>query len=192
MFQVSQTGQSVYTATGPQQLLNDNQPLSKLDTTQDVSFQTLSILFNHEPPQPSSGTGYSQTLIYQFKHPYTYTPAIWMTWQNTSPAYPAAPGTGGNATTFFDFGDDTAAANVPGVGGTTGLALYARSQYNSDPTYGTNGTTGFYFAKADTQNVYIYFEKNGFITPYAPLYVIGTTANMRVYVFAEPATTSTY
>lgn len=190
-FQVSATGSSVETAQGPQQLLNDTWPLTKLDTTKTQSFQTISILFNHEPPQPDPVTLLSRTQIYQFAHGYNYVPAIWMEWQNKAPAYPALPGPGGHSTTFFDFGDDTANENIPGFGSTTGLAVYARIQYNADPTYGTASGTAYVFAIADATNITIYMEKVAFPVT-CPIFLIGTTVSIRMYAFVEPANTSTY
>lgn len=192
-FSVSANGTSVQTATGPSALLSMGTPLTKLDITRAESFQTLSILFNHEPPQPTTSAHDKDVQIYQFAHPYPGSiPAVWMNWQNTSPAYPARPTTSGaTATTFYDFGDESAAANISGVGNATSLSLFAQAVANP---YGT--TSGFFYVVVDTKNVTIYFRKTlnqtDQNTNVVPLYVIGVTANMRIYVFAEPATTSTY
>lgn len=194
-FQVSSSGKSVQTATGPDQLLTLNKPMSKLDVTNIISFQTLSILFNHEPPQPPSSPGYADVQLAQFAHGYTYIPSIWMTWQNHSPAYPGPPPVSGTATTFYDFGDETAAANIPGVGNATVLSLYAVVQYN-DGGLIRNNTDAFFYVVVDATNVTLYLRKavlestlSGSIVP---IFIIGTSVDMRLYVFAEPATTSTY
>lgn len=188
-FQVAANGSSVQTATGPQSLLNDAWPLTKLDTTKNESFQTISILFNREPHQPDPVMRYSTTLLYQFPHGYSYTPSVWMEWQNLAPSHPATPPAGGHATTFFDFGDDSASENIPTFGNTTGLALYASILYNADPTYGTAGSTAFLYVRADDTNVSIYLAKvsGPSAGPPAPIFIIGTTASVRLYVFAEPA-----
>lgn len=196
MFQVAANGQSVQTATGPQALLKETQPFTKLDVTKIESFQTIQILFNHEPTQPDPITGQAYTQLYQFAHGYTYIPRIWMEWQNLAPSYPAAPGPGGSATTFFTFGDDTASLDIPTFGNTTALSLFARALYNSDPTYGNASATAFLYVTVDVTNVTIFMGKVGqsFIIggPIPPVFVIGETANIRLYVFTEPATTSTY
>jgi hypothetical protein len=195
-FAVSSTGKSIQTALGPDQLLTFDQPLTKLDVTNTVSFQTLSILFNTESPQPPIiAPFYAEVQIYQFPHGYNYIPAIWMEWQNPAPAYPGAPGPGGTATTFFTFGDDSASANIPGVGLTSQLSQYALVQFN-DGGAPSGNTMGFFYLIVDEKNVTLYFRKNLIATTtggaLVPLFVIGTTVNMRIYVFTEPATTSTY
>lgn len=197
MLQVSATGRSVGTATGPQNLLNDSWPLIKLDTTVEESFQTISILFNHEPAQPDPGTFIMDTLLYSYPHPYTYAPSTWMEWQQPAPAYPAAPTSpGGSATTFPAFGDDSAASNGVNGGSATQLSLYADLAYYDASLGEGNYTTAILYTKADTKKVYIYMRKiglrpNGSGLP-QPIFVIGTSVNMRVYVLTEPGTTSTY
>jgi hypothetical protein len=193
-FSVSSNGSSVETAAGPQQLLANKRPLVKLDTTKTQSFQTISILFNHEPPQPSPSTFVSDTLIYQFAHGYNYIPTTWMAWQNPAPAYPGAPGSGGTATTFNAFGDDTAAYNIPSVGGATQLSLLADVAYN-DPGYGFTGnfSDAFLYMIVDATNVSIYVRKVANIATsggaIVPVYLVGVTVNLRVYVFVEPVLT---
>lgn len=194
-FAVSASGVNVQAAAGPKSLLSLNAPMTKLDTTNIVSFQTISLLFNHEPAQPTYGAP-TDTLLYQFAHGYTYIPAIWLTWQNPAPAYPAAPGVGATALRLNAFGDETAAFNIPGIGTATQLSIYADLMYN-DPVFGTgNFTDAFLYAVVDATNVSIYVRKVVLLQTSGgadlPIFIIGTTANMRVYVFTEPGTTSTY
>lgn len=192
-------GASVDTATGPQSLLNDQWPFTKLDVTKNESFQTIEILFNHEPPQPDPSTFISDTLLFQFAHTYNpVIPSTWMEWQNSSPSYPPPPSSpGGSATTFPAFGDDSAASNGLNGGTATQLSLYADLAYD-DAIFGVgNATMAFLYVKIDATNVSIYIRKEGLIPNSStflpePIFVIGTTVNMRVYVFTEPATTSTY
>lgn len=190
-FAVSSNGNSVQTAVGPAALLTIKAPMTKLDVTNLVSFQTISVLFNTEPPQPTVSVSTADVQLAQFPHGYSYIPAIWMAWQNSSPAYPPRPSSTGTATTFYDFGDDSAAADIPGVGNATQLSLYARVD-----SYPFGSTGAFFYVIVDATNVTLYLRK--FVLQGAsgggviPLYIIGTTANLRLYVFTEPATTSTY
>ena len=194
-FAVAANGQSVQTATGPQSLLTASKPLSKLDTTNIVSFQTISILFNNEPPQPTTSVPITDTLLYQFAHGYTYIPDVWMIWQNPAPAYPASPPAGGTATTFNAFGDETASGNI--ISSATQLSIYADVAYN-DPGYGFVGnfSDAFLYLIVDNTNVSIYMRKIANLETSAstviPVFVIGTTVNIRIYAFVEPGTTSTY
>lgn len=194
---VSSTGASIQTANGPQSLLSGKYPMTKLDTINLVSFQTIRILFNHEPPQPDLNAGFTDTLLYQFKHGYSYPPAIWMTWQNPSPAYPAPPtSVGASSTTFYDFGDETASSNIPAVGSTTQLSQFAELAY--DDQFGGTGnyTNAFLYCVVDATNVSIYVRKTWLQTDannnVRPIFLIGVFVNIRIDVFTEPATTSTY
>lgn len=199
MFQVAASGKSIETASGPQALLNDSQPLTKLDVTNGVSFQTLNILFNHEPPQPpNSSPWYTTTLLYQFKHGYTYTPADWMMWQNSSPTTPGNPGVGSSATTFYPFGDDTAGYDAKqAIAGTITSnpgTLMAQTVYNNSGSIVTT-TDALIYATVDSTYMYIYCMKRTQATiggSVIPLYLIGETINLRTYVFTEPSTTSSY
>lgn len=200
-FAVAANGQSVNTATGPQSLLSSAAPLSKLDVTNINSFQTVNILFNHEPPQPALPVGnFVDTQLLQFAHGYTYIPAVEMTWQNPSPSYPATPGAGSSATTFFEIGDETGSANIPGVNnsiisGTATRTPFASVFYNGGGI-SVQQTDAYFYIKVDATNVTLYIRKvivaASYTATYYPLYVIGESVNMRFYVFAEPGTTSTY
>lgn len=196
---VVQSGSNVQSATGTEILLNSKIPFTKLDTTNIISFQTISILFNNEPPQPVGLGGYTQTLIYQFSHGYSYIPSIWMMWQNDSPEFPAFPSSGNSATTFYAFGDDTSSAAaidlitgnsaVNDSGSVIGLVIYNNAGSLLETTW------AYLVATVDNKNVNIYVMKYASVViggNAIPLYLAGVTLNLRTYIFTEPATTSTY
>lgn len=69
---------SVNEASGPQILFSSQFPFTKLDSTNIVSFQLITVFFNNEPPNPDgSSSKYQRTLVYQFPHGYTYVPSSW-------------------------------------------------------------------------------------------------------------------
>lgn len=181
----------------PLQTIVGNNPYTKLDTQNIVSFQTISLLFNNEPDQPTlADEQNTDTLVYEFKHGYNYIPTIWLTWYNSSPEFPPDPDIGNTATTFFNFGDETANGNIPQLGEAESLSLIGYVNYN-DPIYGIEKfTTAFLYAKVKTNNIYIYIRKQALFSTsdntIVPIYLAGITLNMRCYVFTEPADTSTY
>lgn len=199
-FAVSNSGSSVQTAVGPQQLLSMNNPFTKLDTTKIISFQTIQLLFNTEPPQPpNTGPFYSNTLVYQFAHGYEYVPAIWMDWQNNSPAFPGDPGPSSSNMILYPNGDDSAGVNAYDaiVNNTIDIAnttLVALEQYNNAGS--TSGATqALLYTKVVGPNVNLYLMKQTIETvggSVIPLFLIGVILDIRIYVFTEPATTSTY
>lgn len=177
-----------------QQLVMDSKiPFTKLDTTKIGSFQTISILFNDEPPQsPSSSPYYTNTLLYQFAHGYNYIPGIWAEWQNSSPEFPADPSSpSASTTTFYAFGDDTSSLSLlKGEG--YGKLAYVR--YNDAGTVYTT-TLADLIVTVIGPNVYISVMKYTQDTiggSTIPLYLAGVTLDIRIYVFSEPSTTSTY
>lgn len=191
---VSTNTTSVSSAKGASVLIGQY-PFTKLDVTNIVSFQTISILFQNEPPQPLASPGFTDTLIYQFPHGYNYIPTVWMQWQQPEPLFPADPISSGlTSTTFYTFGDDTSSGNVIGV--STALSLYSQVKYNDSVLGVIVGTRGLFYVTVDTEKVSIYLRKvvvrQTFGNQVVPLDVQGTFCNMRVYVFTEPATTSTY
>lgn len=199
-FAVSASGSSVQEATGPQQLLSMNNPFTKLDTTNQSSFQTIQLLFNSEPPQPPSGSPfYSNTLVYQFPHPYNYVPATWLSWQNNSPAFPGDPGSGNSNMVLFPNGDDSAGVNAYdaielGQIDISNTTLVALEQYNDGGGVG-GATQALLYSKADADNINIYFMKQTIETvggSVIPLFIIGVILDIRVYVFTEPGSISTY
>lgn len=56
----------------------------KIDTTNVTGFQTLTMSIVNDPPEPA-GTGHKYTIIYQYKHGYTYLPAIETLFNITTP-----------------------------------------------------------------------------------------------------------
>jgi len=190
------SGSNIQEPTITNTIMNSKIPYTKLDTRNVVSFQTISLLFNHEPPQPTALGGYTQTLVYQFAHGYSYIPSIWMMWQNQSPEFPALPTSGNAATTYYPFGDDTTGVNAINVinNASTPQGQLAYVTYNSVGVY-ANTTNADLFATVDDTNVNIYLLKTSSETVggnVIPLYMAGVTLDIRCYVFTEPATTSSY
>lgn len=197
---VVKSGANIQNPTPQETILNSTQPFTKLDTQNIVSFQTISILFNSEPPQPPITAPFTtDTIIYQFEHGYTYVPSVWVQWQNQSPAFPDSPGTGASATTFYPFGDDTIGPKLLGLtqqGETNDVSTLAFVTFG----FGTGAaiaTGADLYVTIDDTNVYIHIVKTTieFVTGGSssiPLFLAGTTLNLRCYVFTEPASTSTY
>ena len=70
---VSSNNIDIRTANGPQVTFSTQYPFGKLDKTNNVSFQNISILFKNEPPIPPGtpgNTGPLKTLVYSFPHGY--------------------------------------------------------------------------------------------------------------------------
>ena len=77
---ISSNGVDVRSAKNSQLVFSDKYPFHKLDKTNSVSFQNIRLYFNNDTPNPS-GIGadiYNRTLVYQFKHGYSYIPATWL------------------------------------------------------------------------------------------------------------------
>ena len=166
----------------PLQTLVGSTPYTKLDTANIVSFQTIVILFDHEPTQPPAVAPYTvSTPIYQFAHGYSYISSIWAMWQNSSPESPDSPSSGNTASYFNAFGDD-ANTNI-------GYIVY------NDSGAITQMTKADLVITADNINVYIAVKKTTLATldlATVPLYLAGITLNLRIYCFTEPANTSSY
>lgn len=200
-FAVAANGSSVETAAGPQQLLNAENPFTKLDTTNIVSFQTIQLILNHEPPQaPATAPYFTDTVVYQFPHGYTYIPSVWMSWQfNSANPNPGNPPVSGSNTVSFPNGDDTGGelmyqATTGTVEGGTSATVLALEQYNSAGSV-SYATGAYLYVTVDATNVYIHILKQTIETvsgAIVPLFLIGYVINLRTYVFTEPATTSIY
>jgi hypothetical protein len=199
-FSVSSSGSRVQTALGPDSLLSIDKPLTKLDTTNKVSFQTISILFNREPPQPTASS-YTNTVLYKTEHGYkNYIPSTWMSWQNPAPSPTASPSVPGNhALRTFAFGDDTNSVELLGdihgaVPGIYEQTLIGEDIYNdAGILYLT--TIANLVLTADDTNIYLSVLKENVVPVLGvapPIHLAGITLNVRVYVFSEPATTSDY
>jgi hypothetical protein len=84
---VSSNNVDIRSASGPQVTFSTQYPFGKLDKTNNVSFQNISILFKNEPPNPAGtpgNTGPIKTLVYSFAHGYKYVPSTWFLMQNPS------------------------------------------------------------------------------------------------------------
>jgi hypothetical protein len=180
-------------ARGADVFFTTKYPFMKLDTTNEVSFQTISVLFNSEPPQPPAFS-YTNTLIYSFAHGYDYVPSVWLTWQNPSPSFPAPPPDNSSNITYYAFGDDSGSIILAGdfAGQTLGSSALGQVAVTNYTLSGiTQATTDAYLAVyADEQNVYLSLLKEniavinpGSIVP--PVNVQGVSLNIRCYVFVE-------
>lgn len=84
--------------TAEQTTLNTKYAQLKIDTTNDAGFQTLTLSIVNDPPEPA-GFGHQYTLVYKYKHNYTYKPAIETLFNVTSPP----PVTSYNTPYFLDW-----------------------------------------------------------------------------------------
>lgn len=77
-------GTDVSAATGSQITFSLDNPFAKLDSTNPVSFENLSIRFKDDPPNPD-GTILTvlDTPLTSFPHGYTYVPSTWFLFQRT-------------------------------------------------------------------------------------------------------------
>lgn len=169
---VSSKGVDVTGARGEDLLLSTEYPFHKLDTLKPISFQNINITFAHEPPYPPNPgnplggptLAYKITNITSFAHGYSYIPAIWcmglLNWeapdQTKWPSYQ-----NGN---YIELGF---------VGGSNGGHTYA-----------------YLWIHADKRKIYIDCVKsvvsdNNGNFPSPIVNVIGFTAKLRLYVFAE-------
>lgn len=118
---VTAPGKDVTTASGGSILMNTTYPFIKIDTQNPAGFQTILLLITTDPPEPVSGTGFADTytVVYKFKHGYTYVPTVETLFVVTA----AAPGQSANSyqAYFYDFG--VLATSTSGIAG--GAYLYA-------------------------------------------------------------------
>ncbi len=156
---VSAPGQSLVGALGQDITFSTRFPFHKLDSTNPVSFQVISILLNHEPPNPPIPPATpphfttSRTLIYSFRHGYNYIPSSW----------------------FLISDDNFATSN-----GFEGALLISTGNL-----FGF--TVAVLNVEVDDTNVNIYVDKNwyNYGTPDNPPNIIGTTISIRAYIFVE-------
>lgn len=64
--------------------LNTSYAQLKIDTTNPFGFQTLTMSIINDPPEPAPGNN-TYTVIYQYRHGYTYKPAIETLFNVTTP-----------------------------------------------------------------------------------------------------------
>lgn len=155
---VSSGNISLPNATGTQVTFNTRYPFHKLDSTNNNSFQVITILLGVEPPNPTAPTTtatYSETLVYSFAHGYTYTPSTWFL--ISLDGFATTIGPEGNA--FLVQGQ---------IPGSTNAILNIRVDSTNVYFYVTK-TWGYVFGTPD---------------PVAPN-VVGTTLSIRSYVFVE-------
>jgi hypothetical protein len=99
IIKVSTPGVDVNKAKTNQLLLSSQYPFAKLDTQKAISFQTIYLFFNNDPPEPSAGNT-TTTTVYSFAHGYNYTPQVWGLFYVVS----GAPLTNFYQTYFQDYG----------------------------------------------------------------------------------------
>lgn len=73
---ITDPGIGVGGASKSQVAMNTSYPFLKLDTQKPNSFQSILLLLVDDPPEPPSGTLHAYTVVYKFKHGYSYIPAI--------------------------------------------------------------------------------------------------------------------
>lgn len=158
---VSAPGKSLIGAFGQDITFNTKYPFHKLDSTNNNSFQIISIFFNTEPPNPatpaSGATTQARTLVYSFDHGYTYEPSSWFL---------------------------VSVDNFSNVLGSEGSWIYGNAS-----GFGSS-IAKFEIEVTDTSvNFYVnkYWPNPFGILPPAPN-IIGTTVTIRSYVFVEDLT----
>lgn len=195
---VSADGSDTRTAQGENVLFTSKYPFTKIDSTKPKNFQTISVLFNTNPPDPSFQS-YTNTLIYQYPHGYDYAPSFWMQWYNPSSNATSANGgpTPPNNETgvwSYQFGDDGSGIDLyNALNGSpidiTPEFMLAQSIYNDSGGFLT-GTTAEVVITSDSENINVYILKECFLTvggnPIG-LDMRGISIDMRIVVFAEPA-----
>jgi hypothetical protein len=75
---ISQPGVDVANATASQEMLNTSYPALKIDTQNAAGFQTILLSILTDPPEPNVGIGQYETytIVYKYKHGYSYRPSI--------------------------------------------------------------------------------------------------------------------
>lgn len=77
---VSKPGISLIGASTEDISFSTQYPFHKLDSTNPVSFEIITVFFNSDTPTPAAGSGQTatnRTLVYQYPHGYTYEPSSW-------------------------------------------------------------------------------------------------------------------
>lgn len=96
---ITQPGVDTTGATLNETTLNTSYPMLKLDTTNAVAFQTLTLSIVNDPPEPVGPAVHKYTVIYKYKHGYIYKPAIETLFNVTTPP----PGTSFSTPYFLDW-----------------------------------------------------------------------------------------
>jgi hypothetical protein len=77
---VSAPGKTLVGASSSDITFSTRYPFHKLDSTNNVSFQIITVFFNSDTPTPAAGAGLTasnRTLVYQYAHGYKYEPSSW-------------------------------------------------------------------------------------------------------------------
>lgn len=82
---VTQPGVAVDGSTLNQETLNTSYAVLKIDTTNATGFQTITMSIINDPPEPVGPAQHKYTIIYKYKHNYTYKPAIETLFNITTP-----------------------------------------------------------------------------------------------------------
>lgn len=83
---ITQPGVGVDGSTLNQQTLNTTYAVLKIDTTNAAGFQTLTLSIINDPPEPVGLPPYHKyTVVYKYRHNYTYKPAIETLFNITTP-----------------------------------------------------------------------------------------------------------
>jgi hypothetical protein len=70
--------------------MNTTLPFIKIDTTNSVGFQTITLLITTDPPAPVGPATDTYTTLYKFKHGYSYIPSVETLFVVTTPPPTAA------------------------------------------------------------------------------------------------------
>lgn len=128
---ISTPGTSVINAKPKQLLMDTSYPFLKIDTQNKVGFQTITLIINTDPPEPTAGGANTYTVVKSFAHGYKYIPEVEMLCYVQTPppgqVYPQFQ------TYFQDYGR---------IGAATG------------------GSAAALYAIADATNVYLVVEKS--------------------------------
>lgn len=93
------TNASTISPSSAQAVMNTAHPFIKIDTQNTNGFLTITLSIVNDPPEPSGGTD-KYTILYQFKHGYTYIPSPEVLFNVTN----FAPGLSGGQSYFLDSG----------------------------------------------------------------------------------------
>jgi hypothetical protein len=186
---VSLPGTDVNTASGTDILLS-SYPLFKLDTANPVSFQSLELTFNTEPPNPTPGN-ITLTEVYSAPHSYSYTPRCWLVWQNPSPIPYVEPAAGNQAAYRPQFGDEMG-GNAFQVGLENGEILtgsiVSAVTYNDAGSIYNNLAQSVLIVRTDATNVSLLLYKDraaNFPAVTIEANIINVILNIRLYVFVD-------
>jgi hypothetical protein len=97
---ISQPGQAVSNAPAAKIVMNTAHPFIKIDTQNVAGFQTITLSIVNNPPEPVGPAIDAYTVVYKFKHGYTYIPSLETLFYVTA----FAPGMVGGQTYFQDYG----------------------------------------------------------------------------------------